>query len=235
MKTILIVEDEITIQLGLERILLSIDSNLNIIKTAYAGEALELAQNNIIHAFLLDIQLSDYTGLKLGEQIRKINSYKFTPIIFITAIPSKEIIAYKQFHSYDYIIKPFTDEEIRETMDTVINYYETPIVKESTILRLKHKEISYNYRQKDILYIEARNRKLMISTAKEVAAFSRYTLSSIEKELKDNFLRCHKGFIVNVDYIDKVDKRRLSIYLRNSPDPIPIGRKYIDQLKEVGL
>jgi len=235
MKTILIVEDEITIQLGLERILLSIDPSLNIIKTAYASEALEIAQKSIIHSFLLDIQLLDYTGMLLGEQIRNINAYKFTPIIFITAIPTKEIIAYKQIHSYDYIIKPFTEEEVKRTMETVINYYQTPIQKDSNILKLKHKEITYNYRQKDILCIEARNRKLMITTAKEVAIFSKYTLSSIEKELDDNFLRCHKGFIVNADYIDKVDKSRLSIYLRNLSDPIPIGRKYIDELKEVCL
>lgn len=235
MKTLLIVEDELHIQRGLEKILLSIDKNLNIIKTQYASEALEFAKNNTIHAFLLDIQLLDYSGIELGKQIREIDSYKFTPIIFITAVPTKEIMAFKELHSYDYIIKPFTEEEVRNTMETVINHYSSSLQKEIALLRLKQKEITYNYRQEDILYIEKRNRKLIVTTLREVATFSMYTLSQIEEELENNFLRCHKGFIVNIDHLDKIDRKNSTIHLRNLGYPIPIGRKYMENLKVVCL
>ena len=44
-------------------------------------------------------------------------------MIFITAIPTRELIAYKETHCYDYIIKPFLEEEISEKVSRIIKYY----------------------------------------------------------------------------------------------------------------
>ncbi|WP_229775528.1 response regulator [Anaerosalibacter bizertensis] len=62
--------------------------------------------------FLLDIQLKDYSGFELAKEIRNIDNYKLTPIIFVTAIPTRELMAFKEIHCYDYIVKPFKEEEI---------------------------------------------------------------------------------------------------------------------------
>ncbi|MPW24517.1 response regulator [Alkalibaculum sp. M08DMB] len=231
MKSILVVEDELIVQQGIKKILLSIDSQLNIMTASYGSKALQIAKGNQILAFLIDIQLLDYNGLLLAEQIRELDRYKFTPIVFVTAIPTKEIIAYKQFHCYDYIIKPFTEEEIRQTMDPIIKHYMAPVESEKETLQLKQGEIIYNYRQQDIIYIESINRKLNITTTREVATFSKYTLNTIEKELSDNFIRCHKGIIINTYYIEKIDMKKMNIYVRNFDQPLPLGRKYVDELK----
>ncbi|WP_350028105.1 LytTR family DNA-binding domain-containing protein [Latilactobacillus sakei] len=39
--------------------------------------------------------------------------------------------------------------------------------------------------------------------------------AEIEKRLSQNFIRCHRSFIVNLNYIDYVDKKNSVIILKN--------------------
>ena len=120
MANIMIVEDNPNIALGLETIIKSINIDMEIAITGYAKEALEKANSKTYELFLLDIQLYDYSGFELAKKIRNINKYKLTPIVFITAIPTKELLAFKEIHCYDYIVKPFTEKEVVDALSTVI-------------------------------------------------------------------------------------------------------------------
>ncbi|MFZ7132712.1 MAG: LytR/AlgR family response regulator transcription factor [Eubacteriales bacterium] len=233
MKTILIVEDQRNIQDGLENILMSIDPNLQVIKTGYAKEALRIAKEINIDVFLLDIQLFDYSGMELGEQLRSIDKYLLVPIIFITAIPTQEIMAFKKLHCYDYIVKPFSDQEAKSIIEPIINHIDQPDKPQNEVLQLKQKGVTYNFRQNDIVFIEARNRRLFITTIHETASFSNYTLTSIENDLQKSFIRCHKGFIINCDYVYKINHIDQEILLNPSSFIVPIGRKYSSNVKEL--
>jgi len=122
MAKILIVEDEWLIAKGLSAIIHSIDKEIEVKITGYAKEALKHAKEDYYDVFLLDIQLIDYSGFTLANQIREMNQYKLTPMIFITAIPTRELLAFKEVHCYDYIVKPFKEEEIRTALETIICY-----------------------------------------------------------------------------------------------------------------
>ena len=58
------------------------------------------------------------------------------------------------------------------------------------------------------------------------------TYDSILK-LKDvldcRFVQCYRGYLVNIDYIKKVDKDRI---LLNNQKTIPLSRNYSTQIKE---
>lgn len=225
---ILIVEDDAIIRNGLESMVRGIDKELEIISTEFAAKALKYTKKHKIDAFFLDIQLKDYSGIELAKQIREINRYKFTPIVFITAMPSRELEAFREIHCYDYIVKPFTEKEVREVFNTIINH---SIKRKDKCLKFKQKEYNCIIGQADIKYIESKNRKLFIETEKEKFIISSHTLKSVEEKLTDNFIRCHKGFIVNTNYIKEIDKNNNLIFLKNINIPIPIGRKYKDNLK----
>lgn len=229
MGNIMIVEDEIIISDGLKNIIEDIDSNINIHTTAYSEEALEISQKNNIDAFFLDIQLKDYSGLKLAEQIREIDRYKFTPIVFITAIPTREMIAFKEIHCYDYIVKPFDEKEVRGVFKTIINH---GIGKKEAKLKLDQKNYTYILNMDDILYLESELRKIKIITINEILKVSKYTLKGLHKELTQDFIRCHRGFIVNKNYIEKVNLSENTIILNNNEKTIPLGRSYKDNFKE---
>lgn len=232
MAKILIVEDELLIAEGLETIINSINSKIEITITGYAKEALDYANSSHYDTFLLDIQLLDYSGFELAKEIRNIDRYKLTPIIFITAIPTRELMAFKEIHCYDYIIKPFKEEEVKSALKTIINY---GIVEKETYLKLTQKEYTYLIDQNEILYIESQNRKIRITTINEQIELSTYTLKELLDKLTTNFIRCHRGYIININYIEEVDKRNNDIYLGNVKWPIPVGRKYKDCLRGKGL
>ncbi|MCQ4925363.1 LytTR family DNA-binding domain-containing protein [Tissierella carlieri] len=229
MANILIVEDELVIANGLAAMINSINSKINITITGYAKEALKYAKDINYDVFLLDIQLKDYSGFELAKEIRSISNYKLTPIVFITAIPTRELMAFKEIHCYDYIVKPFREETVKYILETIINY--GVIREEETHLKLKQKEYTYFVKQDEIIYIESQNRKIFIITIRERIELSTYTLSHLLKELNTNFIQCHRGYIVNINYIEKIDKSKNDIYIRGAEFPISIGRKYKDLIR----
>ena len=232
MANILIVEDEILTAKGLKTIIESIEKDLEVDMTAYAREALSMAKTNQYDVFLLDIQLKDYSGFDLAHELRSIDKYKLSPIIFITAIPSRELMAFKQIHAYDYIIKPFKEEEVRNNLETIIKYgIKKDANKEEKYLKLKQRDFSYLIRQDDIIYVESKNRKLFIRTTKDEFDISTYTLKEILSELEEEFFQCHRGFIINSNYLKKIDKSEDAIYLKGTADIVPIGRAYKDQVR----
>lgn len=234
MASILIVEDEKLVANGLAEMVKSINDSIEITITGYAKEALYYARNIEYDAFLLDIQLKDYSGFELAKEIRDIENYKLTPIIFITAIPTRELIAFKEIHCYDYIVKPFKEEEVKEALKTIINY---GIKKEDRkpSIKLKQKDYSYIVSQSDIICIEAKYGDLIVTTIKENIELSRHTLKEIMDSLDGNFIQCHRGYIINTDYVEKIDKINDDIYLRGLEFPIPIGRRYKEYLRSKGL
>lgn len=230
MGKILIVEDDLIICEGLSEIIKTIDKELEILTTGYAEKALSHASNGYYDAFLLDIHLIDYSGMELAKQIRSMEKYKLTPIIFITSIPTKELLAFKQIHCYDYIVKPFSRKEVIEALKTIIDY---GIKNEDNqpVLKLKQKACSYIIKQNDIIYIESINKKIYINTINEQIKLSTYSLKKLLSELTNDFVQCHKGYIINTNYLQKADKVNDLIKLSNIDKYIPIGRKYKESLK----
>lgn len=229
MANILIVEDEPLIAKGLATIINSINEEIRINITDYAEKALEYAKDMDYNMFLLDIQLKDYSGFDLAKEIRDIDKYKLTPIVFITAIPTRELMAFKEIHCYDYIVKPFKDEEVEHILKTLINYGIE--MEEDTYIKIKQKEYSYLINEDEIIYIESRNKKLFIVTINEEISLSTYTLKQLMDKLGENFVQCHRGYIINMNYIEKIHKTENDIYLKEVEIPIPIGRKYKDYIR----
>ena len=229
MARILIVEDEPLIAKGLAAIINSINEEIKITITGFAEKALEYVKDMDYSMFLLDIQLKDYSGFDLAKEIRDIDKYKLTPIVFITAIPTRELVAFKEIHCYDYIIKPFKEGEVKKILETLINFgIET---EEDTYIKLKQKEYSYLINEDEIIYIESINKRLLIVTINEEISVSTYTLKQLVDKLGKNFVRCHRGYIININFIEKIHKTENDVYLKRVKTPIPIGRKYKDYLR----
>lgn len=226
---IMIVEDEINIALGIKKLIESMDDNLSITITGFSSEALKLLKIESFDLFLIDIELLDYSGIELAREIRDVTKYKMTPIVFITAIPTKELTAFKEIHCYDYIIKPFTKKEITDVIGDLLNFG----IKKEEYITFQLKDFIYRLKEEDIIYLEAINRKIKVVTVNEEIQLSNYTLQNILTELNDNFIRCHKGYIINTKYIHNIDNTNKLIKLKYTDVLIPIGRKYREDLRSI--
>lgn len=230
MSRILIVEDDHILRGGLVKIVRSIDDGVEVLTTGYAEEALDYIKDKSFEGFFLDIELPDFSGIQLAEQIRTIEGYQLTPIVFITAIPVYELEAFRNIHCYDYIVKPFSEEKVKKVFETIIRHGANKR-HEKAILRLVQKDYHYIIDQDDIIYIESINRRIHIRTLQEEISLSTYTLHGLMEDLEDDFIQCHKGFIVNVEYIGRVDKTNNLVMMREIEKQVPIGRKFRDQLR----
>jgi len=234
MGKILLVEDNEIICDCLKNIIATVDASQNIYSTGYAALALEHAQNNPVDVFLLDIELLDYSGIQLAEQIREIEEYKMTPIVFITNDYKLELEAFRNTQCYKFIAKPFRTEEVKETIQTVLQH---GMVKNESDekLFLKQKGYTVSVFQKDLIYIEVKGRKLLAVTRQENIEICTYTLSGLAEELTKDFFQCHKGFVVNSNWIYSVDKSKQVIHLRENRGSIPFGDRYKDHLEGVWI
>ncbi len=81
-----------------------------------------------------------------------------------------------------------------------------------------------------ILYFEARNKRIYLRVQSREYGLQG-TMESLETVLPEFFTRCHRGFIVNVNYVSKVWYSRNAIHLTNGEE-IPLSRSYKTVMKE---
>lgn len=237
MTQILIIEDEEKIQQFLERALFELDADLQLSFSNSATEALVMAQTQRFDLFIVDIQLLDYKGTDLVKQLRSIQTYKYTPIIFETAIVTEELRAYRELKCYHYLMKPYTKEEVKKVVAEVLDYLQQPIIDDRTV-RIEQKGFIFEYRLQDILYIESFGKKMIIHLLTEQEELrsekvAGYSLKAMLELLDDgSFVQCHKSYILNKTYIEVIQKADNLVKLRHCLDPLPIGLKYRGQVLE---
>lgn len=88
----------------------------------------------------------------------------------------------------------------------------------------------------DILYVAAGENDISIVT--NIGIFSSDdTLNTWEEKLQyDNFFRCHRGYIVNIDQIEKITQwfnGAYNINIKGLQEIIPVSRNYAKKLKEI--
>ena len=84
---------------------------------------------------------------------------------------------------------------------------------------------------RDILYYEARNKRLILHLRRREIAFGG-TLEKLEEELPPGFLRTHKSFIVNTGAVVEIQYGQNQVIL-DGDVAIPISRSYKPQVKAV--
>ena len=78
----------------------------------------------------------------------------------------------------------------------------------------------------DIIYIEAEGNYLVLQLKNDKLRI-RETMTNIENKLYGKgFIRCHKGYLVNAGYIEKLKSTEIQLKLGNESMALPIGRSY---------
>lgn len=80
----------------------------------------------------------------------------------------------------------------------------------------------------DIYYIESSNRKVTLYLRHEKIEYYD-KISSLESELKLDFFRIHKGYLVNIKYVERYD--RTEVKMRNGDSLLISKYKYQDFVK----
>ena len=185
---------------------------------------IEHIENAHIDVLFLDIDMPYFSGMDIAGFINK--NRLSTLIVFVT---SHDALVYQTFEyrPFSFVRKSYIDEELE------------PLIKRIALeLKERKEELVVSRGQeilripiKGIVFVEASGNYLNIRTDKEEYKI-RETMTSIEKELKcKGFIRCHKGYLVNCDYIVKVASGQLEVEYKGYVNVIPIGRSYEKDVK----
>lgn len=209
----------------------NIDPALELLTCKEAGTAYALAQQQRIDLFILDIQLEDYKGTNLAGQLRSLPEYKYTPIIFESALAGEELAAYRDVKCYGFLIKPYTESEFRSTFCDALGL-SAKLQQEEKHIQIEQKQFILDYNVAEIAYVEAFGKKLTIHTRSPLAGIkedviSGYTLSRLLGLIDDPaVVQCHKSILVNTTYIDQIDKVHREITLKGFAEKLPVGNKF---------
>lgn len=145
---------------------------------AQSGEqALTLCKKVVFDLVLLDVMMPGMDGFEVCTELHKLDSYKNTPIIFLTARTDQEsIIKGFQTGGVDYVTKPFNEQEL--------------LVRIKNHLDLKHTrdalESELNYKKKTMienaLYIKRRS-ELGNSIIDDLKAINKETQSQYSDKI----------------------------------------------------
>lgn len=231
MKKVLIVEDEQKVASLLKQYITEIDRSLETILFSRAAEAYRYAKDETVELFILDIQLLDYKGTGLAKQLRALPQYKFTPIIFASALAGEELTMYRDVKCHSFLIKPFTKNEFVKAFQDALEISNRMNIAPKT-LRIEQKSFIFEYEISKIVYVESFGKRVIIHTNKDGHALNQDTISGyslarlFESLSADNFIQCHKSYLINRNYIKKINKQDMTISLMRDDIKVPIGEKY---------
>lgn len=226
MLNFVICDDNLNILNKLSQILESIfikhnyDAKIGL-KTDNIQKLLEYVNENKTDVLFLDINLKSNTnGLDIASKIRERN--KDTYFIFTTAHLEYAMIAYK-FKTFDYLAKPITSDRLEET---IVRLFDDINGRPKKFIKIDNKQTIID--ANEILYIKRNGMKILFHTkTRDYEIYSSF--NKIQDILPENFKRCHKSFIVNIEQIENLDPVANLIYFNNKSTCF-VGPKYKEDL-----
>ena len=215
--------------------------------TGYAAAEDYLADGEEFDLIFLDIELgssaSGMNGMELAERIRD-SGFECQPvIIFVTGYESYVYDAF-DVGAFQYLLKPVNKDKFAEVYGRAIRQILSRQILSQQVLperdlpqalwRKKVLTIQYDAGTvKTILldhiyYMESQNHKIVIHFKDgQIAYYAR--MGDLEKELEGQFFRIHKGYLINLAYVDEYNRTEVTL---TSGDRLMISKyKYKDFTK----
>ena len=188
---------------------------------AYAtGEEL-LASEKRFDIVFLDIQMEGMNGIEAARNLRE--QQGDTVLIFITGI-KEYVFDALDLYAFQYLLKPIDEDKFAEVLQRAVR--EVGRKKERRVLFIKSRNLTLD--QSEILYIESRAKKVEIHTVKQTVEIYA-AMDELEGQLGEEFYRCHRAYIVNMDCITEYDSE--SITLTNGDRVYLTKKKYGEFVK----
>jgi two-component system, LytTR family, response regulator LytT len=226
--SIVIVEDEIIAAKNLEKQILKLEPDFDILAILTSvRQSVEWFSSNTADLVFMDIQLGDGQSFKIFERVEL-----SSPVIFTTAYDQYAIRAFKA-NGIDYLLKPVDTEELRNALMKFRNLvYQKPDLTFIRELLLKSGMVP-EYKQRFMIQAGSRIRSIPVETIAyfyflEKAVFictadnhrfpAEYSLDKLEEMVDPAvFFRINRRFLVSIKFIDKIyslTKSRIKLELK---------------------
>lgn len=190
-----------------------------------AVDARRLLNEEVVDAIFCDINMPDLNGMDF------VRSLAAPPIVVFTTAYSEYAIDGYKVDAVDYLLKPFGLDDFQRAAMKVKKQYDlqntqpvqisAPDEDEALFLKTDYKVVRVNI--SDIKYVEGMSEYLKIYLNDRKPLVVLLSMKKLEERLPHYFMRIHRSYIVNLKYIQEVNKNRVIL---DADTYLPIGDLY---------
>lgn len=177
----------------------------------------------------LDIEMPQISGIEVAKKIRLTNSDVL--IVFVTSFPDYMPASFK-VEAFDFLSKPITEDDIFAVLTRCIHKYQQKhgYIQLKTSLGIAAVNINnIVYINSDLHYVT-----FLLADGEHIRSKMKLEAAEILLTSYSQFIRCHQSYIVNLDYVQEVQRLRIIFNHKKPylPSFIAISRKYSDIVRE---
>ena len=229
---ILIVEDEKVAALGLEKMIREIlgkkITSLKIQNSFTASEC--FIMDNPIDLLFLDLNLNGEDGFEL---LKHLVSGSFQTII-VSANHEQAIRAF-EYGVLDFVPKPVSRERLKSAVNRFEHLSDSSSGNQTKYISIRKDELLYLIKVGDIVYFQGQDNYINILLKDGRTEKTRKTLDSLLKILPVKFMRIHKSYIVNIEFVKHLhtlDGTKCEAVLQGNVS-VPVSRNKYKELKNL--
>jgi two-component system LytT family response regulator len=239
-------DDEVLARQKLRQLLRD-DRDIEIVgESATASETIELVRAVTPELLFLDIHMPGMDGFDVIGALSSQTETQTPHVIFTTAYDQYAVRAF-EVNAVDYLLKPFTYERLRTAIQRV---HEQSQLRQQVLpsvngggpsAGLYTNRIIFKSRGRilflpvsDIRWIGAEGNYVRLCTATE-SHLLRETMARLQERLDPRgFLRVHRSFIVNLQYVKEVRREANgdSVVIMDKGNKVALGRSYRSLLND---
>ena len=250
----LIVDDEPLARTGVAQLIDPVDGVTVVGEAADGTEAVRQIEEKDPDLVFLDVQMPEMSGL---EVVRAVGVEAMPVTIFVTAYDEYAVDAFEA-QALDYLLKPIDEDRFAEALDRartqlrqaeasalsdqlrgLLRQYaeeddaeadESPSLERFTI---RSRNRIYFVDAADVQWIESEGDYVALHDGED-AHLVRKTMKELEEKLDaDRFLRVHRSYIVNTDYVEELRPLDHGTYrlIMTAGTPLKTSRGYSENVE----
>ncbi|HEX2846143.1 MAG TPA: response regulator [Chitinophagaceae bacterium] len=185
-------------------------------KCPNALEAFKVLHKENIELMFLDIRMPAINGIEF------LKSLKSPPKVIFTTAYSEYALTGFELDGIDYLLKPISYERFEKSMEKLFRIYPDEKIQQKQYTYFKVSGKLVKVMHTELLYAQSVKDYILLKTTKG-NLLTYMTMKNLAGLLPaDTFTRVHRSYLVNMNYIEVMDKNILNVAGTN----IAIGENY---------
>lgn len=206
----------------------STDEQLSFV-SLYTRKEFEMFLKETIPADIICADITVFQGIEQVEELRR--RYPKAAMILIADMSISPVRYMKPtILAAGLLLKPLQQAMLKKTIEEIFECY-IQGKEDEDIFLVETREEKYRIPYSDILFFEARSKKIYVCTKNYEYGFYD-TMDHLEEKYAEKFIRCHRSFMVNRKMVDQVKLSQNYLTLNGGVE-IPLSRSYKSQIKEL--
>lgn len=179
-------------------------------------------QNHVYDVVFLDVELPEISGLEF------VKAFETLPQIVLMSNMKHYAVDAFEVEVLDFLPKPIEYSRFLKTLNKL-----DKSLQGSNNVSKTHNDIFLKVNGKlqkidlnEVLFFESMSDYVKIITSSKTYVILQ-TMNKLQDLLPDNFLRCHRSYMVNISKVNAMDDRVLEI----DTHAVPVSRSYYNEIK----